>query len=55
MANLNHQSNVEMINDTYDLAITAYALAKAGSVRSFDAYTKLKSSATTTKGIVYLK
>ncbi|XP_052800199.1 CD109 antigen-like isoform X1 [Mya arenaria] len=49
LANLNHQSNVELINDTYDLAITAYALAKAGSVRSFDAYTKLKSRATTTK------
>ena len=39
-----------MINDVYDLAVTAYALAKAGSARSFDAYAKLKANATTTKG-----
>ncbi|KAH3716732.1 hypothetical protein DPMN_059461 [Dreissena polymorpha] len=48
--------NLALMNDTYDLAITAYALAMAGSSKSFLAYTKLSQRATfTNDGMKYWK
>ena len=44
------ESHVRNMTDVYDLAITAYALAKAGSAESFYAYSLLDQRATTTTG-----
>ncbi|XP_052246732.1 CD109 antigen-like [Dreissena polymorpha] len=48
--------NMAIMNDTYDLAIAAYALAMAGSSKSFFAYTRLNLRATLTNdGMKYWK